>query len=151
MITKRDFIVATVAVCATVAVVALAQTAAKPVMHSSIFNWSDMKVATTATGERRAVFDTPTANLAQLEFHITTLNPGESPHTPHTHPEEEIMILKEGTLLAMQGDRTNRVEAGGIIFEASNELHGVRNIGTNRATYFVIKWAPRDMGTGAAK
>ena len=55
------------------------------------------------------------------------------------------MILKEGTLEAVQNDRTNRVEAGGIIFEASNELHGVRNIGTNRATYYVIKFRPHDL------
>ena len=50
-----------------------------------------------------------------------------------------IMIIKEGTLESLQGDKTNIVTTGGIIFEASNELHGVRNIGTNRATYFVFR------------
>ena len=55
------------------------------------------------------------------------------------------MIIKEGTLAALQGDKTNIVEAGGIIFEASNELHGLRNIGTNQATYFVIKYIPHDL------
>ena len=52
------------------------------------------------------------------------------------------MIVKEGTLAAIQGDQTNTIEAGGIIFEAANELHGLKNIGTNRATYFVVKYAP---------
>jgi quercetin dioxygenase-like cupin family protein len=78
-------------------------------------------------------------------MHITTLNPGESPHPPHRHAAEELMIIKEGTLEALQGDQTNIVEAGGIIFEASNELHGLRNIGTNPATYYVLKIAPRDL------
>ena len=55
------------------------------------------------------------------------------------------MIVKEGTLAALQGDKTNIVEAGGLIFEASNETHGIRNTGTNRATYFVIKFAPHDL------
>ncbi len=55
------------------------------------------------------------------------------------------MIIKEGTLEALQGDKTNLVTAGGIIFEASNELHGLRNVGTNRATYFVLKIVPRDL------
>ncbi len=46
---------------------------------------------------------------------------------------------------------TNRVEAGGIIFCASNEMHGMRNIGTNRATYYVFKWYPHDLGKVAPK
>ena len=144
-ITRRDLLVAVVSISLTVAGLALAQSAAKPVMHSAFFNWADFKPAPTKTGERRNVFDAPTPTLANFECHITTLNPGESPHAPHRHADEEIMILKEGTLAAIQGDHTNTVAAGGIIFEASNELHGLINIGTNRATYFVIKYAPHDL------
>jgi len=145
MFTRRDFAVAAVAMLATAAVVTFAQTAAKPVMHSSVFNWSSLKAEPTKAGERRGVFDAPTPALEELEMHITTLNPGESPHPPHRHPAEEVMILKEGTLEAMQNGVTNIVTAGGIIFEASNEWHGLRNIGTNRATYFVIKIYPHDL------
>ena len=145
MITRRDLIVAAISVSTAVAGLALAQSAAKPVMHSCFFNWADLKVTPTKQGERRAVFDAPTPTLSNLEFHITTLNPGEMPHLPHRHADEEIMIIKEGTLAAIQGDKTNTVEAGGIIFEASNELHGRINIGTNRATYFVIKYVPHDL------
>ena len=145
MITRRDFIVATVSVFASAAFITFAQTYAKPVMHSSVFNWADMKVEQTRTGERRQVFNAPTPTLENLECHITTLNPGESPHLPHQHPDEELMLIKEGTLASYQGNRTNIVTAGGIIFEASNELHGLRNIGTNRATYFVVKFCPHDL------
>ena len=145
MITRRDFLVAAIAVFTTAAVMTFAQSAAKPVMHSTFFNWASLKSAPTKTGERRAVFDAPTPTLANLECHITTLNPGESPHAPHRHADEELMIVKEGTLAAIQGDQTNTIEAGGIIFEAANELHGLKNIGTNRATYFVVKYAPHDL------
>jgi XRE family transcriptional regulator, regulator of sulfur utilization len=145
-ITRRDFLVGLISVSLTAAGFALAQSAAeKPIMHSCFFNWADLKPAPTKSGERRAVFDAPTPTLADLECHITTLNPGESPHAPHHHPEEELMIVKEGTLAAIQGDRTNTVTAGGIIFEASNELHGLKNIGTNPATYFVFKIYPHDL------
>ena len=120
-------------------------------MRSRIFQWSEMKVEATKTGERRALFDGPTATLAGFESHITTLNPGEAPHAGHRHPEEEMMIIKEGTLEAVQNDTTNRVEVGGIIFEASNEYHSVRNIGTNRATYYVFKWYPHDLAKAGAK
>ncbi len=151
MITPRDFLVAAVSIGATVAVVAFAQTAAKPLMRSRVFPWSELKVETTKTGERRAVFDAPTTTLARFESHITTLNPGEAPHAAHRHPEEEMMILKEGTLEVVQNDTTNRVEAGGIIFCAANELHGLRNIGTHRATYFVLKWYPHDLAKVGTK
>ena len=143
--TRRDLTVAVVSISLTIAGLALAQSATKPVMHSCFFNWADMKVVPTKTGERRAIFDTPTPTLANLECHITTLNPGEVPHAPHRHADEELMIVKEGTLAAIQGDQTNTVTAGGIIFEAANELHGLINVGTNRATYFVIKYAPHDL------
>jgi quercetin dioxygenase-like cupin family protein len=55
------------------------------------------------------------------------------------------MIIKDGTLAALQGDQTNIVTSGGIIFEASNEIHGLRNIGTNQATYFVLRFSPHDL------
>jgi mannose-6-phosphate isomerase-like protein (cupin superfamily) len=145
MITRRDLIVAAVSISLAVAGMALAQSTGKPVMHSCVFNWADLKVVPTKQGERRAVFDAPTPALADLECHITTLNPGESPHPPHQHAAEELMIIRDGTLAAMQNGVTNIVTAGGIIFEASNELHGLRNIGTNRATYFVVKFAPHDL------
>ena len=142
MITRRDLCVAAVSIVVAVAGVALAQSNGKTVMHSSVFNWADLKAMPTKVGERREVFDAPTPALAKLECHITTLNAGEASHPPHRHADEELIILKEGTLEAVQGDKTNIVTADGIIFEASNELHGVRNIGTNCATYYVFEITP---------
>ena len=145
MITRRDLTVAAVSIFIAVAGIALAQSTGKPVMHSCVFNWADLKAVPTKQGERRSVCDAPTPTLAEFECHITTLNPGESPHPPHRHADEELMVVKEGTLAALQGDQTNIVTAGGIIFEASNELHGLRNVGTNRAVYFVFKFSPHDL------
>lgn len=145
MITRRDFSVAAISAIIAVAGIALAESNGKPVMHSCVFNWLDLKVVPTKQGVRRAVFDAPTPALADLECHITTLNPGESPHPPHRHADEELMIIKEGTLAALQGDKTNIVTTGGIIFEASNEFHGLRNVGTTPATYYVLKISPHDL------
>ena len=145
MITRRDLLVAGVSIIAAVAGVAVAESNGKPIMHSSVFHWEDLKAKPTKAGESRPVFDAPTPALADLECHITTLNPGQSPHPPHRHPAEELMIIRDGTVEAMQEGQTNIVGPGGIIFEASGELHGLRNIGTNTATYYVIKFAPRDL------
>jgi quercetin dioxygenase-like cupin family protein len=144
MITRRDLFVAIVSSCLSVAGLALAESKSKQVMHSSVFNWGNLKALPTPTGERRDVFNNPTPALANIECHITTLNPGEAPHPPHRHFAPELMILKEGTLAALQNDKTNIVQEGGIIFEASQEWHGLRNAGTNRATYYVISIQPNE-------
>ena len=145
MVTRRDFIVAIAAMVLTASVMSSAQDAAKALMRSSVFHWRDMKVEQTRAGERRVVFDAPTANLTRFECHVTTLNPGEMPHPAHRHGHEELMIIKEGTLEAVQNGVTHRVEAGGMILEGSNELHSLRNVGTDRATYFVLAWYPHDL------
>ena len=137
-------LVAGVTAVLTLGGLAFSQSAGKTMMHSCVFNWADLAVIPTKIGAVRRVCDNPTPGLANLEGHITTLNPGKSPHPPHRHADEELMIVKEGTLEVMQEGRTNIVTAGGIIFEASNELHGMHNIGTNQATYFVFRISPHD-------
>jgi quercetin dioxygenase-like cupin family protein len=73
------------------------------------------------------------------------LNPGKEPHPPHKHSEEELLIIKEGALEVMQNGVTNVVAAGGMVFCASNELHGWRNATKNPVTYYVLKVIPHDL------
>ena len=150
MISKRDLIVSAITGVLTLSVVGLAQTR-KPLMRSSVFEWSGVEVKQTKTGARRDFFDSPTVTLDRLESHVTTINAGEAPHPPHQHPEEELIVVKEGTIEAMQNGVTKRVGAGSMIFEASNEPHGLRNVGETPATYYVIKWfSPGALKTKAA-
>ena len=88
----------------------------------------------------RTVVQQPTATLDELEIHITTLNPGESPHPPHQHPDEELVIIKEGTVESLVNGQLQRVGPGSIIFQAANQMHSIRNVGSGPATYHVIKW-----------
>jgi XRE family transcriptional regulator, regulator of sulfur utilization len=110
------------------------------VMGSSIFDWNTLGVQKTKVGESRKVCQAPTATLDELECHITTLNPGETPHPPHQHPDEEIVIVKEGTVEALVNGVTRRVGPGSVIFQAANQMHSIRNVGDGPATYHVIKW-----------
>ena len=50
------------------------------------------------------------------------------------------MIIKEGTIEALVQGEWKRVGEGSVIFNASNQLHGLRNVGTTPATYHVINW-----------
>ena len=144
MITRRDATVAGLTLAATLALGAVVQPQT-PVMHSRVFDWNSFTAAKTAVGESRQVVRAPTVTLDELEMHITTLNPGQTSHPPHQHPNEELIIIREGTVETLSLGEWKRVGPGSIIFNASNELHGIRNVGTTPATYHVVNWTPPGM------
>ena len=138
MITRRDLMLALPAVAATAGVFAVADP--KPVMGSTAFDWNSIPVKPTKTGSVRSFFSTPTATLENLELQVTTLNPGEMPHQPHRHPNEEMIILRQGTLDTLSNGEWKRVGPGSVIFNGSNQLHGLKNVGADQAVYHVINW-----------
>jgi quercetin dioxygenase-like cupin family protein len=139
MITRRDGLVALLTLTVTLSIVGLANTD-NSLMGSSIFDWNSIEVKPTKVGSTRRFFQAPTATLDELECHVTTLNPGETPHPPHKHPDEELIIVKEGTVESLVNGQIKRVGPGSVIFQASNQMHSIRNVGQTPATYHVIKW-----------
>jgi len=139
MITRRDVLVAMLGAGLTLSAVT-ALDARRAVMGSMIFDWNSFEAKPNKTGAVRTVVQQPTATLDELEIHITTLNPGESPHAPHQHPDEELVVVKEGTVESLVNGQLRQVGPGSIIFQAANQMHSIRNVGSGPATYHVIKW-----------
>jgi quercetin dioxygenase-like cupin family protein len=139
MITRRDLMVACLAICCTLGVIALtAETS--PVMTSAAFDWSSISFKPNKTGSTGTLFTERTATLDNLDVHVTTLNPGQAPHAPHQHPNEELVIVKEGNLEVLINGEWKKIGPGSVFFIASNQLHGVRNPGPGTATYHVVGW-----------
>jgi len=109
-------------------------------MKSSAFDWNKIEMVKTEKGGLRNFFDTRTETLEQLEVHVTTLNPGITSHVPHQHPNEEMIIVKEGVVEELVNGEFKKLGPGSIIFQAPNQLHTIRNAGDTPATYFAIKW-----------
>jgi len=122
---------------------ATTQPAAKEglLMKSALFTWESVPETPTEQGARRTVFAAPTATLDELEHHTTTLKPGGSPHPPHTHKNEEILIIKSGTVEAYVNGEWKTAPEGSLLFFASMVPHTVRNTSAKPATYFVLNWA----------
>ncbi|MEJ7713259.1 MAG: cupin domain-containing protein [Pyrinomonadaceae bacterium] len=139
MITRRDIFVALIAASTTLCVIAVARSET-PLMNSSIFEWNSISARPTKIGAVRQFFQAPTATLDELECHVTTLNAGQSPHPPHQHPDEELIIIKEGVVESLVNGEMKRVGPGSVIFQAANQMHSIRNVGETAATYHVIKW-----------
>lgn len=137
--TRRDVAVALGAVLCTCAAGAWANEQ-NAILGPAVWDWDKIAVKTTDVGAIRDVVRQPTATLKEFEMHITTLNPGLSSHAPHTHPNEELVIVREGTVEAFSGGQWRRLGPGSIIFNASNAPHALRNVGSGPATYHVINW-----------
>lgn len=122
----------------------------KPMIGSTVFKWDELKARATPNGERRDVADNPTPTLSVFECHITTLNPGRASHEPHRHAQEELILVKDGTLEVHLNGKTQNAGPGSVFFYASNDAHAVRNVGDSRATYWVINLATPTTQTPAA-
>jgi quercetin dioxygenase-like cupin family protein len=76
--------------------------------------------------------------LDKLHCHITTLNPGQTSGEPRRHLQEEVIIIKEGTIEATVDGRKETVGPGSVIFFAANAVTRLRNPGSTPATYTVV-------------
>src|SRR2546427_345237 len=70
------------------------------ILGSTAVSWEEIQ-ARPLSGRARQVFKDPTATLDELEMHVTTLPAGQTSHPPHKHPDEELIIVKEGTVEAL--------------------------------------------------
>jgi len=109
-------------------------------LHSTVFSWPDLKAQATASGERRNIVDSATVTCRRFEAHVTTLRPGQI-GGPGQHPDDAIILVKEGDVEIESAGTKRRASAGDIGFIASNEPHSIRNVGTGVASYYAIQIA----------
>jgi len=130
---------------------AVPASAQQPVQGSFAITWEEIQAKPTgASGMARSVLRSPTATLDELEIHVTALPAGKTTHAPHTHANEEMIVIREGTLDAYQNGKVTRVGPGSLLFMGSNEPHNVTNVGDTTAVYHVINWASPGMKKSAS-
>jgi len=85
-------------------------------------------------------YNGPTDQLMGVCTGMAVLEPGASPHPPHRHPEEEFLIIADGTGTIEVDGRVTDVGPGAILYCAGNTLHGVTNTGKVPMTFYWSKW-----------
>jgi mannose-6-phosphate isomerase-like protein (cupin superfamily) len=68
------------------------------------------------------------------------LKPGMQPHPPHQHPEEEMMVIAEGTGEIVVDGQKSRVGPGSMMYCAAGRLHGILNTGKTPLLFYYSKW-----------
>lgn len=107
---------------------------------SFMIDWNKLPVAKTEKGHRRNFFDRGTSQLTKFEMHTTALNAGLVSHAPHTHVQEEIILLLKGNVEMQIGDQFYKAAAGDLIFVSSNVPHALKNVGSGQCEYFAFQW-----------
>jgi len=107
-----------------------------------MYPFEKLGVHTSNSAEIRTVLKGKLASGESLEVHETTLPPGTSPHPPHHHEHSEMWLIREGTVEITVNGTSNRIGPGSVGFVRSNDEHGIKNVGTTPATYFVVAVGP---------
>jgi mannose-6-phosphate isomerase-like protein (cupin superfamily) len=71
------------------------------------------------------------------------LDPGKSPHAPHVHADEEIMVIESGRGEIFVDGKTTKVGPGSVMFTGPNASHGIVNTGDEPLTFYFVKWLPK--------
>jgi mannose-6-phosphate isomerase-like protein (cupin superfamily) len=85
-------------------------------------------------------YNGPTDQLSGMCTGMVVLDPGVSPHPPHQHPEEETLIIADGTGEIVCAGKTTQVGPGAIMYCAGNVSHGIVNTGKVPMTFYWSKW-----------
>ncbi|MBC7948064.1 MAG: cupin domain-containing protein [Chitinophagaceae bacterium] len=107
---------------------------------SFFLDWNDLTYKLTEKGGRREFFNRPTSQLAKFEMHTTALRPGLDSHAPHTHKEEELVILLQGNVEMYIAGQLYKMVPGDLVFLSSGVSHALKNTGKELCEYFAFQW-----------
>jgi mannose-6-phosphate isomerase-like protein (cupin superfamily) len=111
-------------------------------LPSATFEFGKLPVEERDHAEIRSIMKGKLATGESVEVHESTLPPNGFPHAPHHHAHSEMWLIREGTLQLTINGTPHVLGPGGLGFVRSNEEHGIRNVGTTTANYYVVAIGP---------
>jgi len=91
-------------------------------------------------GDLRVYREGNTEQLKDLTVGSLELKAGQSPHPPHTHPEEEVLIITDGQAEISIAGSVTKVGPGDVMYVGSNRQHGIVNRSAAPMTFYYVKW-----------
>ena len=91
------------------------------------------------------IFRGSTPNTVWLSCHASALAGGASPHEPHTHDDDEVLMVLDGEADLIIGDgpdrRTVSARPGTLAWYPAGFPHTLRGAGDGPVHYLMLKWA----------
>ena len=98
------------------------------------------------------LFSGRTANLPALSCHASALLHGRSPHPPHTHAEEELLLVLAGEVEVdlPSAEAAMRLQPGEFVYYPEGFAHTLRTTSGETANYVMLKWRGEQGAEAAA-
>ncbi len=109
-------------------------------LPNATFNAEKAKLTKEDFGDLRIYFEGPTEQLKSMTAGSLLLKPGMAPHPPHRHPEEEFMVITEGTGEISMDGKITKVGPGSMMYAGAQRLHGIVNTGKVPLLFYFYKW-----------
>ena len=90
-------------------------------------------------GDLAIYFSGATDQVGSMTAGSLRLKPGMSPHPPHQHPEEEFMVITEGTGEIVVEGKTTKVAAGSMMYCAGGKTARDREYGREAAALLFLQ------------
>ncbi len=109
-------------------------------LPNTVLPFARAKLTKEPFGDLRIYFEGPTDQIKSMTAGSLLLKPGMTPHEPHHHPEEEFMVITEGTgEISIEG-KILKVAPGAMMYCAAGKLHGIVNTGKSPLLFYFYKW-----------
>jgi quercetin dioxygenase-like cupin family protein len=118
-----------------------AQAQTKPLATGTV-SAEQLKPIERPFGEARIYCNGPTDLLKLMNVGGVRLKPGASPHPPHQHPEEELLLVTEGSGEITLDGKPQKAASGSLTYCAPGVLHGITNTGTAPMQLFFFRYRP---------
>ncbi|MFC1703199.1 cupin domain-containing protein [Candidatus Omnitrophota bacterium] len=101
------------------------------------------------------IFTGTTNGLSELSCHVSVLTQGQSPHKPHAHQDEEILMVLSGEVdivlpNAPNGKERMPLRPGDAVYYPAGFAHTIQTTSLYPANYLMFKWAARSQRSGSA-
>jgi len=107
---------------------------------STVISQSEGKSEDFDWGTFITYFDSDTLSIKDVLIGVALIKPGHEIHPPHSHIEEEYLMVTEGSgEWEVNGVKSPAVK-GDILYTAPWEWHGITNTGDTTMTFVVMKW-----------
>jgi len=112
-------------------------------LPSEVYVFENLPVRHSGKLDFRQILEGKTIDGCKVSVHESVLSPGSEPHPPHHHNGEEMFLMLQGTLEVTINGKSSEISRGSVAFIGSGDEHGIRNVGTVPARYYVIELGPQ--------
>ena len=120
------------------ALAAAATAAPGSALASRTYRFEDLPVRMSGPARQRQVINGETHSGFVIDMHETELPAGSPSHPPHRHANDELLMIREGTVEVTISGKATVLGPGSVAYFASNDEHGLRNVGATPAQYFAL-------------